>query len=228
MMGSLGDNFWRTYSHVYALMENISFVKDQYARHMNALKGLRVILDAGCGVGSLTVKLTDEPDRTLLGIDENLAMLSVAERRLLKANGSHRVAITQGDVGALPCATGTVDGYVSNNVLHCVKNEQSVLEEMSRVVESGGRACIASARPCMDVEVLLKAMEAELGKLRDARAIECFEKFATVNRSLQRELRNLHEPDEFAEQLEHTGCWKVLEATATYLDQNFFVVATRV
>jgi len=226
-MAFQNGDLWGAYSDVYALMENISFVKEQYARHRDGLKGLRVILDAGCGIASLTVELSGEPGRTLLAMDNNPVMLRVARHRLSKARETNRVILTQGDVESLPYASRSVEGYVSNNVLYFVNNEQAALAEMSRVVRPGGRACIASARPCMNVEPLLGVMEAEL-EPRDSGTMAHFEKFASVNCSLQRGLRNLHEPDEFAEQLERTGYWKVVEIGATYLDQDFFVVAMRV
>ena len=227
-MESPNADLWQAYSRVYALMENVSFVKEQRARHVEALKGLNRILDAGCGIGMITADLARNPHRRVLAIDNNPAMLEVAKRRLVRAGSGPRVAITRGEVGAIPCASGKVDGYLSNNVLYCVANEDSVLEEMSRVVQPGGRACVASARPSMDVDVLLTAMEAEIPKLHDPGMRECFQKFAAVNRSIRCMLRNLHEPEEFARRLEHSGRWRVLEATTTYLDQNFFVVAMRV
>jgi ubiquinone/menaquinone biosynthesis C-methylase UbiE len=227
-MESPDSDLWQAYSRVYALMENVSFVKEQRARHVNALKGLKQILDAGCGIGLVTVELAKDLDCRVLAIDHDPAMLGVAKRRLLRAGRSQGVTLTRGDVGSVPCANATVEGYLSNNVLYCVANEQAVLEEMSRVVGPGGRASIASARPSMDVEVLLEAMEAELRDLYDPRLRECFRKFATVNRSLRSLLKNLHEPDEFVRQLERSRRWRVLEATTTYLEQSFFVVAMRV
>ena len=192
------------------------------------MTGLNRILDAGCGIGLLTVELAKDPYRRVLAIDNNPAMLRVARRRLLDAERSQRVTISRGDVGTIPCANGKVEGYLSNNVLYCVANEQAVLEDMARVVRPGGRACISSARPSMDVEVLLTAMEAEIRELHDPSMRECFQKFATVNRSIQRMLRNLYEPEQFAQRLEHSGRWRVLQATTTYLEQNFFVLAMRV
>ena len=226
-MESPNGDLWQAYSRVYALMENISFVKEQRERHMEALKGLNRILDAGCGIGLLTVELAKDPERRVMAIDNNPAMLGVAKRRLLGAGRSQGVTISRGDVETIPCARGKVEGYLSNNVLYCVANEQAVLEEMARVVRPGGRASIASARPSLDVEVLLTAMAAEIPKLHDPSMRECFQKFATVNRSIQSMLRNVHEPDEFAQRLERSGRWRVLEATTTYLEQNFFVVAIR-
>jgi ubiquinone/menaquinone biosynthesis C-methylase UbiE len=225
---SPGADLWQAYAHVYALMENISFVREQHARHLKALRGLRVVFDAGCGIGSLTVRLAEEPDRTVLCLDNDLAMLSVAKRRLLGGNGGCPVTFARGDVSALPYASGTVDGYLSNNVLYCLDDESAVLGEMTRVTRRGGRASIASPRPSMDVEVLLEVMEAELRELDSPMVLENLGKFATVNRSLQGILKNRHEPCEFAEQLEGSGCWKVLEATKSYLEQDFFVVALRV
>jgi ubiquinone/menaquinone biosynthesis C-methylase UbiE len=227
-MESANSDLWQAYSRVYALMENVSFVKAQRARHVDALKGLNRILDAGCGIGLVTVELAKDTERRVLAIDNDPAMLRVAKRRLLRAGRSQGVILTRGDVGSVPCAGGTVEGYLSNNVLYCVANEQAVLEEMSRVVGPGGRACIASARPSMNVDVLLDAMEAEFREFHDPRLRECFRKFATVNRSLRSLLKNLHEPDEFARRLEHSGRWRVLEATTTYLEQSYFVVSMRV
>ena len=227
-MNSPNAELWQAYSRVYALMENISFVKEQRARHMAAMQGLNRVLDAGCGIGVITAELAQNPHRRVLAIDNNPAMLEIAKRRLARAGSGPRVAITRGEVGAIPCASGKVDGYLSNNVLYCVANEDSVLAEMSRVVEPGGRACVSSARPAMNVEVLLEVMEDELGELRDPGARACFQEFAAVNRSIQRMLLNLHEPGDFAARLEQSGHWRVLEAGTAYLEQNFFVVAMRV
>ncbi len=120
-----------------------------------------------------------------------------------------------------------MDGYLSNNVLHFVDDENRLIREMSRVTRPGGRASIASARPVMDVELLLDAMEKELREDADSRALRDFATFAAVNRSLKGGLRNAHEPEELSEMLEQSGCWKTLEATTSYLEQDFFVVAAR-
>jgi 2-polyprenyl-3-methyl-5-hydroxy-6-metoxy-1,4-benzoquinol methylase len=65
------NGLWLAYSRVYTLMENISLVKEQRARHVDALKGLNRILDAGCGIGLVTVELAKDPERRVLAVDHD-------------------------------------------------------------------------------------------------------------------------------------------------------------
>ncbi len=78
MTGFQAEELWRVYAHVYELMERISFVRDQHARHVRALCGLPVVLDAGCGIGSSTLQLAEGPRRKVLALDRDEAMLRVA------------------------------------------------------------------------------------------------------------------------------------------------------
>ena len=85
---------------------------------------------------------------------------------------------------------------------------------------------MASGRRELDLDVLLAETERNIDESRPELRDD-FRHFARINRALRSKLANLQEPDEFASSLERSGCWTVLEARTSYLDQEFFVSAVR-
>lgn len=215
---------WDRYSRVSSLMNELPFVRHQHEKHVRAMKRAGVILDAGCGSGAISLMLASARSSLVIGVDRSLSMLAVARERARHP----KVTLVSGDVEELPFPDSMVDGYVSNNVLFAVEDPDLLVSEMARVTARGGCASVASARPCMNVEVLLAAMREELAASEPAVSRDDFEAFATINRSLQNNLRNLYEPEEFARRLEESGAWRVMEKGTSYLDQGFFVTATRI
>jgi ubiquinone/menaquinone biosynthesis C-methylase UbiE len=103
-----------------------------------------VIVDVGCGTGSLALVLGRmQPRARVVGVDPDREMLAVARRKAEAAGVAVRWQVGMGD--ALPESLGAVDTVVSSLVLHqCpVAVKRAVLGSMFAVLRPGGRLVIA-------------------------------------------------------------------------------------
>jgi tRNA (uracil-5-)-methyltransferase TRM9 len=101
-------------------------------------------LDVGCGNGRHLELLVERCDRAL-GVDLSPAMLETARERAAERGLPFRLA--RADAGSPPVATGSVDLAVYVAVLpHLTTRERRVgsLDELARVLASGGRALVSA------------------------------------------------------------------------------------
>ncbi len=100
------------------------------------------LLDFGCGTGTQTLLFLDDFE-SLRGVDVDTASIqkfrSTITRRVLDA----RVEAIEYDGHTLPLGNATVDFVVSFEVLEHVQDEQRALDELHRVLKSGGRLAIS-------------------------------------------------------------------------------------
>lgn len=117
---------------------------DEYLTH--ALSGIPTdftgkLLEVPVGTGILTMPLY----QTLSGaditcLDYSPDMMKQAQE---KANrlGLHNVRFQQGDVGALPFASGSFDTVLSLNGFHAFPDKEAAYKETYRVLKPGGVFC---------------------------------------------------------------------------------------
>ena len=96
------------------------------------------ILDVGCGNGGISLLLAEQrPDLRITGIDFERKSIedasSYAER-----NGFKNLKFEQGDAHQLHFDDGVFDGVVCQTVLTHVRDAQTVVKEMARVLKPGG------------------------------------------------------------------------------------------
>ena len=96
---------------------------------LNAQPG-EYILDMGCGDGQLTQRIADVGAH-VLGVDASAEMVSAARERGIEAE--------QAKAEALPFRDATFDAVFSNAVLHWVRGQDAMLEQVHRVLKPGGR-----------------------------------------------------------------------------------------
>jgi SAM-dependent methyltransferase len=96
----------------------------------------RVVLDAGCGSGSLTIELARRyPDTTLVGLDLNPAI-----REVYRASRSlPNLHVVRASVFEVPSRDGTFDYVWCNGVLHHTGDTRRGFNELARVTRRGGR-----------------------------------------------------------------------------------------
>jgi len=96
-------------------------------------KGFHVI-DIACGTGALAITVSDHiwPNGTVVGIDINEGMLSVAKSK------SSRVEWRNAPAEELPFEDGNFDSAVSQFGLMYFENRENALREMMRVLKPGG------------------------------------------------------------------------------------------
>lgn len=104
----------------------------------------RVVLDVGCGTGTLAEQLAlADPAVAIVGVDGDGEVLGRA-----RAKGQRfgdRVRFGEGLASALPLEDGSVDAVVASLVLHHLAPaaKRAALAEARRVLRGGGRLVIA-------------------------------------------------------------------------------------
>ncbi|MFJ4091411.1 class I SAM-dependent methyltransferase [Kitasatospora sp. NPDC089913] len=108
-----------------------------------------VVVDVGCGTGSLAVLLNRvEPRATVIGVDPDPEALAVARRKSAAAGAADNAPewrLGMGDAVAGLVGAGTADTVVSSLVLHqCpVPMKHAVLAAMHETLRPGGKLVIA-------------------------------------------------------------------------------------
>jgi SAM-dependent methyltransferase len=115
-----------------------------------------VVVDGGCGDGSLTEILAQRFAR-VLAFDHSPERLAAARRRVKGQN----VTFRQAELDALPLPAGTADVCCLSMVLHHVPEIEPVLAEAARVLKASGRLVVADLAPHQD-----EALRERMGDLR--------------------------------------------------------------
>ncbi|KAK2616289.1 hypothetical protein QQS21_000723 [Conoideocrella luteorostrata] len=102
------------------------------------IKSDMMILDIGCGPGTITVDLAGYvPDGRIIGLERAAKVLDQA-RNLAKEKGVKNIEFVVGDANALDYPDNTFDIVVCHQVLQHVKDPVGILREMRRVTKPGG------------------------------------------------------------------------------------------
>jgi len=88
------------------------------------------VLDLGCGDGQLTRRIA-ESGAHVLGVDASAEMVSAARERGIEAEHAN--------AEELPFRDATFDAVFSNAVLHWVRNQDRMMQQVHRVLKPGGR-----------------------------------------------------------------------------------------
>ena len=113
-----------------------------------------VVLDLACGTGDFCVEL-DERGHVPVGVDLSFGMLS---------NARTDKPLVQGDLLALPMASGTVDGAVCGYALRNLTSLPPFFAELARVIKPGGRiALLDVSRP--DNKVMAAGFDIHFNKI---------------------------------------------------------------
>jgi trans-aconitate methyltransferase len=96
---------------------------------LNAQLG-EFVLDLGCGDGHLTQRLA-ATGAHVLGVDASADMVAVARERGIEAE--------QANAESLPFHDATFHAVFSNAALHWVRDHESMLAQVHRVLKPGGR-----------------------------------------------------------------------------------------
>jgi ubiquinone/menaquinone biosynthesis C-methylase UbiE/DNA-binding transcriptional ArsR family regulator len=120
---------------------------------ITALKNHGVIMDIGCGTGSLLQALS-ESGRELIGVDQSARMLQQAAEQTAPSRG--RVQFRFGDAEHLPAKEAEIGIAVLNMVLHHLPIPARGLKEAARVLTQGGSLVITELLPHNDEEFAQK------------------------------------------------------------------------
>ncbi|PBC70248.1 ubiquinone/menaquinone biosynthesis C-methylase UbiE [Streptomyces sp. TLI_235] len=138
----------RLYDPVIALMRERLW-RSLLAMHVAPRPG-DVIVDVGCGTGSLALLLGRvEPQARIVGVDPDREVLAVARRKaataVAAAGATPEWRVGLGDAVADIVGAGSADAVVSSLVLHqCpLAMKRAVLAAMFAVLRPGGRLVLA-------------------------------------------------------------------------------------
>lgn len=92
-----------------------------------------LVLDLGCGTGDLTREAVRQGLRPI-GVDLSFAMLAASRRRV--------GPLVEADAETLPIGDGSLDGLVSGFALRNFTDLPKVLNEIARILKTGGRLVI--------------------------------------------------------------------------------------
>ena len=114
----------------------------QRAHELSIEKAVRVVsgeddvLEIGCGTGIVTLGVTPYA-RRVVGTDISPEMITVAQAKA-EREGVTNVAFRVGDGYHHPDADGTFDVVLLFNLLHVVKEQESILWKARRLLKPGG------------------------------------------------------------------------------------------
>ena len=112
-------------------------------------------LEVGPGPGYVGLEwLKKTTDTTLRALEISPEMIRLAERNAQDYELEERVKYIQGDAHKMPFDDETFDGVFTNNSLHEWVRPIIILNEIWRVLKSGGRYCISDFR--RDMNSLMK------------------------------------------------------------------------
>jgi SAM-dependent methyltransferase len=94
------------------------------------------LLDAGCGIGDIGVRIAEELGTQVVAVDTSPRMVQIAKERGLEASLA--------DVQQLPFADGEFDCVLAAWVLYHVPDREAAIAELARVLKPGGRLVAAT------------------------------------------------------------------------------------
>ncbi|MCU7722208.1 methyltransferase domain-containing protein [Actinoplanes sp. KI2] len=141
----------------------------------------QIVLDVGCGPGTDLGRLADAvgPGGSVIGVDRDPLMLAEARRRHAATAG---VEVRAGDIHDLPFADASVDRARADRMLQHVRDPQSAVGEVRRVLRPGG--LFGTAEP--DWDTLAVADDDVATSRAFARFVAGRVRNATIGRELPR------------------------------------------
>jgi ubiquinone/menaquinone biosynthesis C-methylase UbiE len=116
-----------------------SAVADEIADHLPA----GTMLDIGTGPGYLPIEIAKRsPPIRIIGVDLSRKLLDMARANAAEAGLSDRLKFQLGNAGRIEFDDSFFDMVISTGMLHSLKDPVRVIQEIYRVLKSGGEAWI--------------------------------------------------------------------------------------
>ena len=124
------------------------------------------LVDIGTGTGRM-IELFGPAANSALGIDRSPEMLRLARVKLTEA-GIPTTELRQGDMYALPLASGSADTVIIHQVLHYAQHPAAAIAEATRLLAPGGRLLVIDFAPHEREELRTRDAHTRLGFSDDA------------------------------------------------------------
>ncbi len=102
-----------------------------------AIPPMATVLEVGCGTGQMTNFLGLVTTRTVIGIDQSVASLSLGSG-FARRFGMWNVYFLQGNIFAMPVAEAAADVLICSGVLHHTPDPRGGFRELLKLVKPGG------------------------------------------------------------------------------------------
>ncbi len=100
------------------------------------------VLDAGCGSGSMLIKLLKD-GYSADGLEASKEFVKLVNKKILDSDFNGRAEVKVGTIIEVPCSDDYFDGLIASEVLEHVEDDKRAVKEFCRVLKDGG-ICIAS------------------------------------------------------------------------------------
>ena len=124
------------------------------------------LIDIGTGTGRM-LELFGPDAQSAVGVDRSPEMLRLARVKLAEA-GLAGAELRQGDMYALPLASGSADTIIIHQVLHYAQHPAAAVAEAARLLAPGGRLLIVDFAPHEREELRVRDAHVRLGFADDA------------------------------------------------------------
>jgi ArsR family transcriptional regulator len=118
------------------------------------------LIDIGTGTGRM-LELFGRAARRALGVDRSPEMLRLARVKLAQAGIQSE--LRQGDMYALPVASGSADTVILHQVLHYAQQPAAAVAEAARLLAPGGRLLVVDFAPHDHEELRTRDQHVRLG-----------------------------------------------------------------
>lgn len=102
-----------------------------------AISPMATVIEVGCGTGQMTNFLGLVTTRTVIGVDQSIASLSLGNG-FAKRFGMNNVHFLQGNIFAMPIAEQCADVLICSGVLHHTPDPRGGFEALLKLVKPGG------------------------------------------------------------------------------------------
>ncbi|MDD5681060.1 MAG: methyltransferase domain-containing protein [Candidatus Omnitrophica bacterium] len=96
------------------------------------------ILDIGCGTGLLSLKLLQNKNCFIKGIDYSEEMAAIFKDKIKKLKLDNTISVSLMDAASLNFKSSTFDTAVSSAALHHLKDKMPALRSIFRIIKPGG------------------------------------------------------------------------------------------
>lgn len=138
-------DLWATYGASYRAVDRLTAsLRERAIRELGTDTG-ETVVDLGCGPGRSFPPLatTVEPAGDVLGVDYSSAMVRSAR---IESSDVPSASVLRGDAAGLPLCADSVDAVFASLALSAMPDLETVLDEIERVVRSGGRLVVVDGR----------------------------------------------------------------------------------
>ncbi len=107
------------------------------------LSGSETVVDFGTGTGMYALPIADAlPNGVLVAVDEQQELLDMVRAKLAARTPAGRVELVVATGGHVPLADGAANRLFMINVLHHIHDDPAALQEVRRLLTSGGRLVV--------------------------------------------------------------------------------------